>query len=63
MESQEALAIEVDKSKIQKVMNIYGTKSEIETINKILDDILYVEKMNTTMKKYEGKGTFKKVYE
>jgi Arc/MetJ family transcription regulator len=63
MEGQEALAIEIDKAKIQKVMHIYGTKTERETINQILDDIIYVEKMRATMEKYKGKGTFKKVYE
>ncbi|MFQ6039343.1 MAG: hypothetical protein ACE5PV_00700 [Candidatus Poribacteria bacterium] len=63
MESQEALAIEIDKAKIRKVMNIYGTKTERETINQILDDIIYVEEMKTAMEKYKGKGTFKKVYE
>jgi len=46
MESQEALAIEVDKAKIQKVMHIYGTKNERETVNQILDDIIYMEEMN-----------------
>ena len=54
MESQEALAIEIDKAKIQKVMNIYGTKTERETINQILDDIIYVEKMKTASEE-EGK--------
>ena len=47
MESQEALVIEVNKAKIQKVMRIYGTKNERETVNQILDDILYVEEMKT----------------
>lgn len=63
MESQEALSLEVDKAKIQKVMQIYGIKTEQETINKILDDIIYVEEMKKTMEKYKGKGTFKRVYE
>lgn len=47
MEGQEALAIEVDKAKIQKVMNIYGTKTERETIDGILDDIIYMEEVKT----------------
>ncbi|MBC8230417.1 hypothetical protein H8E77_12795 [bacterium] len=63
METQEALAIKVDKGKIQKVMNIYGAKSEQETIDQILGDIIYVEEMKKTMEKYKSKGTFKKVYE
>jgi Arc/MetJ family transcription regulator len=46
MESQEALSIEVDKAKIQKVMRIYGTQNERETVNQILDDIIYMEEMN-----------------
>ena len=47
MENQEALAIEVDKAKIRKVMHIYGTKNERDTINQILDDIIYMEEMKT----------------
>ena len=63
MDNQEALAIEIDKTKIQKVMHIYGTKSEQETINQILDDVIYLEEMKKTMEEYKGKGIFKKVYE
>ena len=63
METQELLAIEVNKSKIQKVMHLYNTKSERETIDQILDDIISVEDMRKTMEQYKGKGTFKKVYE
>lgn len=63
MESQEALAIAVDKEKIRKVMHIYGTKTERETINQILDDVIYVEEMKATVERYKNKGTFKKIYE
>ena len=35
MASQEALSIEVDKAKIRRVMHLYGTKTEKETIKNL----------------------------